>query len=339
MMDGSKLVVAFELPDGSVDSRYTQPLNEFLYEKPSINIIRAAKGAELLHLLEHYLGIVSVDEQKLKLYLDYNKNFEKQRRRRNEKAGRSNDVSSWSLRLLGYLAEALIVERCYRYPEKNRLWGKYARRSQHKTGRAVEIIDNYVAIATGLSFTERNPLYRTKYSPNDTQRDIIWLRKDKLEDKLKEELSMTGGGSSGYHRAGLQIKVSINGKNVLQKIREKKEYEVPVVYFDLRKDFEWVAEQLRRDTEIFEKTRYEIGVDLIRGSSVYPEIHDILLHFLPLLEELLNGRLELSDLLQEQVEVGTAFTRSFIETRLNKPFSFVRHKDMQKPVPVLTLPI
>jgi hypothetical protein len=335
MMHGGKLVVAVELPDGSIDSRYIQPLNEFLYEKPSTDIIRATKGAELLHLLEHYLGIVSVDEQELKLYLNYNKKFEKYRQRRNEKAGKRNDVSPWSLRLLGYLAEALIVERCYRYPEKNRLWGKYARRSQQKTGRAVEILDKYVALATGLDFTKRHPLYRTKYNPNDTQRDIIWVRKD----KLKEELARTGSGSSDYHPAGLQIKVSIDGKNVLKQLRAKKEYEVPVVYFDLRRDFEWVAEQLRRDTEIFEKTRWEIGVDLIRGSSVDPEIHDTLLHFLPLIEELVNGRLELSGLLQEQLEVGAAFTRSFIETRLNKPFSFVRQKDMPKPVPVLTLPI
>jgi hypothetical protein len=213
--------------------------------------------------------------------------------------------------LLGHLAEALLVSRCNQYQDKNRLWGRYARQTKHSTGASVEILDQYVAIGTGLYLTQVN--YRTKYNPNDTQRDIIWVSKD----DPNTELAKTGSHSSGHRPAGLQLKVSLDGNYVLNQLKRKKEYEVPVVYFDLNRDFEWVAEKLGRETEAFDATRWTIGVNLICGRLVDQELHDTLLHFLPLLEQLLDGRLKLSDL-SETPEVSTAITRQLLKIKKNK---------------------
>lgn len=333
MIQDGELVVAVRRVDGSIDSRYIQPLNEFLYHKPCTDIVLSTRGEELVDLLTNDLGVVRLEDRELRLYL---KAIQNSARLQFDRFDQHNDVLPIVISLVGYLAEALIVKQCNKYPEKNRLWGRYARRSKHKTGSAVETLDGYIAIATGLHSTKIHPLYRTKYNPNDTQRDIIWLKKD----ELKKELARTGSSSSGYHPAGLQIKVSTKGYNVFKQLKNKKEYEVPVVYFDLKRDFEWVAEQLRQNTERFGETRWDIGVDLICGRSVDPEIYDTLLQFLPILEKLVSGRLEVSDLLNELPEFGTAITRGFIEKELNQysRFSPIQNPHQHTELPNETLP-
>jgi len=314
----NEIVVAMRLSDGTFDSRYVQPLKNFLYEDPSIDIIRPLVGSELLDLLQYDLGIVTVDNEKLKLQY--------------VKPGQRKDVNvnTESMKLLGRLAEALIVRRCNKDIKKNRVWASYARR-----GIEVASLDKYIAIGTGLDSTKNNKLYHTKYSPSDTQRDIIWVKKD---DPMKE-LQMGTIRNQGY-RVGLQVKVSQNGANVVRSLLNPElndvKYEVPIVYFDLKRDFFKVVEKLRQETILFGNKNWEIGVDIIAGRDIDPELHDTLLHFYPLVKKLLEGKLELSDLTQELPELKTAITSRFIETtgiKLNLDLEY------QQEMEILTLPI
>ncbi|MTJ54917.1 hypothetical protein FJR38_20745 [Anabaena sp. UHCC 0253] len=304
-MNDYDIVVAIRRSDGTLDSRYIQPLKQFLYEVQSIDIVKRLVGEELLDLLANDLGIVKVDHEKLKLQY--------------VKPGQRGDgnVHQEVMNLLGRLAEALIVRRCNKDIKRNRLWASYARR-----GRQVESLDEYIAVGTGLVSTKHNSIYNTKYNPSDTQRDIIWVKKD---DPMKE-LQM-GKKHKGGYPVGLQIKVSRN-KNTVFNSLVKRTYGVPVIYFDLNRDFPQVADKLLQENLRWdEEMKWRTGVDFIRGRDIDPELHDTLLHFYPLIELLFRGKLDLGDLLQEIPEVETALTSRFIETTETKE------------VEILTLPM
>ncbi|MDZ7965440.1 MAG: hypothetical protein RM368_10745 [Nostoc sp. DedSLP03] len=310
-MHDCDIIVAVRNLDGTIDSRYIQPLNDFLYKHPSPEIVKRLRGEELFDLLANDLGIVRVECEKLKLnYI---------------KPGQRKDVRPEVMILLGRLAEALIVRRCNQDAKKNRVWASYARR-----GNQVSSLDNYIAIGTGFASTKNNILYKTKYSPNDTQRDIIWVKKD----EPMKELSM-GTKRNGGYPVGLQIKVSRNKDSVFNNLSNKT-YAVPVVYFDLNRDFTKVAEKLRQETLLFAENNWKIGEDLICGRDVDPELHDNLLQFLPLIELLLKGKIELADLLEEIPEFDTAIKSRFIETT---GIGLQLHQQKKQQIEILTLPI
>ena len=56
-MNNFDIVVAIRHSNGTIDSRYVQPLKQFWYEDPSIDIIRTLEGEKLLDLLTNDLGI------------------------------------------------------------------------------------------------------------------------------------------------------------------------------------------------------------------------------------------------------------------------------------------
>ncbi|MFM7367192.1 MAG: hypothetical protein ACKO2Z_05165, partial [Sphaerospermopsis kisseleviana] len=269
-MNNFDIVVAIRHSNGTIDSRYVQPLKQFWYEDPSIDIIRTLEGEKLLDLLTNDLGIVTVDNEKLKL--QYLKPGER----------KEVNVNTESMKLLGRLAEALIVRQCNKDIRKNRVWASYARR-----GKEVASLDNYIAIGTGLNSTKNNKFYHTKYSPSDTQRDIIWVKKD---DPMKE-LQMGTIRNQGY-KVGLQVKVSKDGANVVKSLVNRElndmKYEVPIVYFDLKGDFSKVAKKLSEETILFAKKNWVIGSDIIAGRDIDLELHDMLDHFYPLVKQLLE---------------------------------------------------
>lgn len=305
-MENCRLVVAVELPDGSLYHlpKFIQPVDEFI-KSPTPELVRIHRGSLLCDLLTNELGVVSFTNSNLEI--SYVKAFERR------------DVRAESMRLLGKLAEALIVRQCRESPEKNREWASLARR-----GKNVASLDNYIAIGTGLQSTKNHASkLRMQYSPNDTQRDIIWIKK---EDELSE--LMTSASSGVIYRAGLQIKVSRNKDNVLRNLRNK-DYSCPVVYFDLNGGFSYVARKLQEDAETFGASHWQVGVDLIQGREVSEDLHFTLLQFLPLLDQLFEGTIELADLLQEIPEIRTAITNRLIQTT---------RISAQQPVQVWTLP-
>jgi hypothetical protein len=305
-MEESRLVVAVQLPDGTLlkDPKYIQPLKEYL-QQPKREIVQVGQGQLLHDLLNFDLEIIQPSEEELESnYI---------------KAGERADVRQESMKLLGRLAEPLIVRQCREDAEMNRKWASLARR-----GRQVEHLDNYIAVGTSLKTVKNHPKLKEQYNPHDTQRDIIWVQKEDLKTELR-----TTKSSDAIYRAGLQIKVSRQPKSVLNQLR-KHSYAVPVVYFDLdmKDGFSWVLRQLENDASDGEQ-HWEVGVDLICGREISESLHRDLLEFLPLLDALLLGEMCVEDLVRQVPEIRTALiSRYFATTQLST----------SQPVRVFTLP-
>ena len=91
----------------------SQPYNEYQYGTRSKEIIRYYRGNELINILVDELGKISYEDNKLVL-----------------KQVLSEDVQQTAFRLLGNIAEAVLVRRCKESPELNRKLFMLARRKK-----------------------------------------------------------------------------------------------------------------------------------------------------------------------------------------------------------------
>ncbi len=283
----SRLVVAALDMHGNVDPSTVQFKSEWDNGSRNQDLVVATSGADLLELLTFELGLVNVDEQGLLRH----------------SIVLTPDIHVTVMRVLGRIAEALIVRECNQDTAANRLWAMYARRGK----RPHRGLDSYKAVGTGLHSTERQ--YPTKYRPSDTQRDIIWVHIDDLVSELIEKRQV--GGSSGVP-AGLQVKVSQDGLNYIYRSDVRRgRYEIPLVYFDLSNDYYKLTNAIYRE----ERDSVRIGVDILRGRDISPEIHDCLQSYYHLVYELVSGRLTLARLLRDELLLD-AFKKDVQEHRL-----------------------
>ncbi|MGJ0490065.1 hypothetical protein [Methylobacter sp.] len=281
----SKLVVAKMLPDGCIDHSSIQPLEQWQRGPRSFDLMRHGYGHELLGILTEDLGLVSVDEDGLlrsKIII----------------VTSEEEVTGAIMRILGKIAEALIVRSCHADIYANRRWGQIARRGTvpHYT------LDQYLAVGTGLEMTRLNNFQ--KYRPNDPQRDVVWIH---CRNKRRELQTLVGGRPAGYS-AGLQLKVSMNGFQYIYRtdIRRAK-YEVPLVYFDLCNDYYQLANAIyREDRELV------VGVDLVRGKDVDPALHDRLCSYWWLVERLVRGHMTTDQLLADEL-LSDAYKKDLLE--------------------------
>lgn len=192
-----------------------QPYDEFQNGIKNIEIIHPLYGEKLFDILYDELGVIRFEENKfaLKYFLE-------------------NNINRSVMRILGKVAEAVIVKRCHEDEQINKQWFSYARRKKAKLDTSKE----FRAFGTGLLSTKNTlPQY---YNPSDPQRDILW------RNSAGKNALMCGNSTNAGCYAGLQTKVSKNGKayffNDLINVR----YEVPVVYFDLADDYIEIADKL-----------------------------------------------------------------------------------------------
>ncbi|KEI05963.1 hypothetical protein IG390_15205 [Clostridium phage CWou-2020b] len=195
------------------------------------------------------------------------------------------------MRLLGKIAEAVVVKRCNEDCNQNRRWGLYARQGK----RLHKSLDNFFAVGTGLLTTKNK--YPQKYNFTDQHRDIIWLNK---ENPAEELCQITNSNNSAIS-AGIQLKVSQNGLQYLYRSEiETRKYEVPLVYFDLNNDFYTIANKIYADG-----LDVKIGVNFIRGKDIDIECHEMLLAFYPLVYELISGRMTIEKLIDNKLLFNT----------------------------------
>jgi hypothetical protein len=283
----SSLVVAALDVHGNVDPSTVQLKYEWDNGSRNQDLVVATSGADLLELLTFELGLVHVDEQGLLRH----------------SIVQTPDTHVTVMRVLGRIAEALIVRECNQDAAANRLWATYARRGK----RPNPGLDSYKAVGTGLHTTERK--YPTKYRPSDTQRDIIWVHIKDLVSELIEKRQV--GGNSGVP-AGLQVKVSQDGfKYIYRSDVRRGRYEIPLVYFDLSNDYYKLTNAIYRE----ERDIVRVGVDILRGRDISPEIHDCLQSYYRLVYELVSGRLSLARLLRDELLLD-AFKKDVQEHRL-----------------------
>ncbi|MBI3797081.1 MAG: hypothetical protein HY268_08950 [Deltaproteobacteria bacterium] len=253
-------------------------------------------GVELFTLLEKDLGIIKVDDNghlSLRFVL---------------LPDSSKDSGANTTRLLGKIAEAFIVSQCRQDRDSNRLWAKFARQGQ----RIVSTPDKFMAVGTGFRSTRDDPTLFPKSFLNDPQRDIVWVRKDNFEQTLLS----AGTNRTGGRAAGLQVKVSRNGHSYVLPDLLRKRYEVPVVYFDLNKDFYRIKNELHARVQ-----RGEIDVDVerdfVHGKAVDVDIREKLLDFAPIVAALLDGRITADRLID--AEIGTALVVTGLEEKGETP--------------------
>ncbi|ULJ67714.1 hypothetical protein [Wielerella bovis] len=178
-------------------------------------------------------------------------------------------------RLIGNIAEVLVTKFCKQYPEVNRILGMYARNAV----KLSDSLDNYIAVATGSQQTRYN--YSMYYSPNDTQKDIIWLHKDNLE----HQLLCIGSTSQSGKPAGLQVKTSHDYQYVLSSI---KKYHYPILYFDLNNDWSFLYRALDKSDNLSK---------LIPHDDITHEIKIILIQYFNLLLPVFSGEYSLQYLI------------------------------------------
>lgn len=270
----AKLVVAKMLPDGRIDHSSMQPLEQWQRGPRNIELMRYAYGHELLGILTDDLGLISVDEEGLL-------------RSRIIIVNNEEDVRGEVMRLLGKIAESLIVRHCNSDTYANRRWGQVGRRGwfPHHT------LDQYLAVGTGLETTRRS--HFQKYRPNDPQRDVIWVHRK----QMKRELETLRDGKRAGYSAGLQLKVSMDGfKYIYRTDIRRAKYEVPLVYFDLCNDYYQLANAIyKEDRDLV------LGIDLVRGKDVDPAIHDRLCSYWWLADRLVRGHMTIDQLVNDEL--------------------------------------
>lgn len=241
----------------SGEVRHYQSLSEFL-KKPSINLQTAAYGSTLLDVLieESYISEDLVLKQIL-----------------------TGNAHADATRLIGCIAESLIVNLCNEYPEVNRTLGMYARFG----ARSHKKLDDYVAVATGSMRTKNN--YRQHYNPSDTQRDIIWVEKDNTQNQL---LCISSDNNVSAKPAGLQVKASHDGLNyVLPSIQN---YHYPILYFDLNNDWGAVNKAVMNNHP--EST-------LINPDEIQHEIKHILKGYFDIIVSVIRGEITIEQVIQD----------------------------------------
>ncbi|SAK98577.1 hypothetical protein AWB76_07552 [Caballeronia temeraria] len=237
--------------------RHSQLLSEYL-QKPSLQLQLATYGHTLLDILieESYVSPDLVLRQVL-----------------------TNNPHADATRLIGSIAESLVVKMCNEYPEINRILGMHARFGT----RLSKKLDEYVAVATGSMRTKQN--FFQYYNPSDTQRDIIWVDKNDTEDQL---LCIKESSSASGKPAGLQVKASHDGINyVLPAVQN---YHYPILYFDLNDDWIYVRNAAM--------DRYPACI-FIHPDEVFYQIKHILKGYFAIIIAIIRGETSLQRVAEE----------------------------------------
>lgn len=252
--------------DKEKNFRHIQNLKDYL-EKPSIQMAMSSHGASLLDVLtkENYLTSNQTGEPGLKFMLTGNAHGD-------------------ATKILGSIAEALIVQECNNNVDFNRDLARHARGG----AKTSDIPDGYIAIATGSYQTKIH--HRNHYNPNDTQRDIIWVDKNDVALQLESITPKKNKNSS--RPAGLQIKASYDYRNVLRNIEQ---YAYPVVYFDMGNDWDYLHAAVSNINRNMEGK----AITLVKFDSVLYYIKERLKSYHQIIMALLTGECTIKQLIEE----------------------------------------
>ena len=260
-----RLIVAVEDGDGKI--LFKQPYSEYVQGNRDIEITSYTSGRKLFDILVDELGYIRYEENRFAFKYVIERN-----------------INRSVMRLLGKIAEAIIVRDCREFEEVNIKWFSIARRKRAKRSTA----SRYIALGTGLLYTKNN--YATFYNPSDPQRDIIWVNPETKMTSIMPQDRITEATV-----AGLQIKVSTNGISYVYPEVINKRYEVPLVYFDLNRDFDEIAQRLYE-----ERRDVIIGEDFISARAVDFEEYEELVDYIELVRGLITGRISSDYLINVQ---------------------------------------
>lgn len=289
IMFENQLIIA--ATDGNGRIIASQPYDEFLSGRKNLEILSYYTGEKLFDILYDDLGIVRYENNKLAIKIVY----------------QMNPVQT-TMTLLGKIAEAVIVRRCHENEEINKRWLSIARRKKARYKTAAR----FKAVGTGLKST-RN-LYPALYNPFDTQRDVIWVDNEEMRAMIRTS-SVSG------LEAGLQLKVSRNGKGYFFQDLCNLRYEVPVVYFDIAHDYDVVARELLLDQYARGITGSNIILEenFVRASAIDYGGYEEVCFYEDLVMALVTGKMTIDDLLvHRDVENNPTFKNALITATLSQ---------------------
>jgi hypothetical protein len=262
--------------DGEARILSSQPLFDFLHGKRDLLILKEYYGQELFRILIEDAGFVRYENNKFALSVIL-----------------EIDTKRTVMRMMGKIAEAVIVRRCRDNEEINLKWLRIASRKQIR----LETAQKCEALGTGLESTKRK--YAKNYSPSDPQRDIIWITGNGLRVQMKGSTGIVGMD------AGLQVKVSNNGIAYILNDLIESRYEVPMVYFDLNGDFYKVADRLFTNLQLRGLPTLTIENDFIHAKAIDPEGYEEVCYYADLIAALVDGRITPEDLINEAEKYPT----------------------------------
>lgn len=285
---GPRLVVAIQNADGSISQEHIQSYSSWNSDNRNIVMSNLIYGERLFSILRDELGYIQLNDENI-FHLRYIA---------------EQDTRKVAMRMLGHIAEAIIVKRCAESKDINRKWATIGRRGAKKS----KSLDNYIAIGTGLLSTKEK--YKTKYDSRNPQRDIIWINKD---DPLKELLQIAKNSNGGLN-AGLQVKVSGFGKPYILNDLIDCRYEVPIVYFGLDNDFDKIANELYS----IKGGDLEIGRDFINVKTIDYDAFEELNNYFYLVKELIENKIQPDELFTEKMLKNDIVRSSVIKATIGE---------------------
>ena len=278
----NRLIISVQDNDGFLPN---QPLEEQLFGQRDLSLLCLYHGRELVDILFDDHGLISYHDNKLAL------------------ATILTVDNTAIMRIMGKVAESIIVRRSYKSIPLNRMWMRLG----SGTNVQIETARKYRAVGTGFKSTQIH--YPTVYNPHDTQRDIIWL------DDNNYRYPIHGSSSSAARDAGLQVKISTNGMNYIYNDLLNGTYEVPVVYFDLSADYGRIYNRLRSELP---KQEADLLRDRFLSVREYDEdAYYEAEYYLELVQAVANGRLRIDDLVnraERYPTFGSAIMASAMQT-------------------------
>lgn len=254
----------------------SQPFTEFIHGKRDLTILQGYYGPELFRILVEDAGYVRYEDNKFSL-----------------KTILEIDTMRTVMRMMGKIAEAVIVRRCRDNEDINLNWLRIASRKRVR----METAKKFEAWGTGLESTKK--AYSQYYNPSDTQRDIIWIMGNGMRAQ------MNGSTRTSGMDAGLQVKVSGDGMSYIYNDLITSRYEVPLVYFDINGDFYKVADRVFMERKLQGLSPLSVETDLIHARAVDSEAYYEVCFYVDLVTALVKGKMEPSDLINEAEKYPT----------------------------------
>lgn len=270
-MNEKQMIIAIRDGKGKIIAE--QPYYEFLTGKKNIEILNYYTGQKLFDILFDDLGIIGYENNKLmiKTILELN-------------------LTRTAMKILGKIAESVIVRRCKEDEDLNRNWLSIARckKAKYKTA------EKFMAVGTGLKSTQQ--LYPSIYNPSDTQRDIVWVDKEGM-------MAIIQKSSVAGMNAGLQVKVSRNGMGYFFQDLCNMRYEIPVVYFDICNDYDKVARELLINQRQFSKPNQNIILEekFVKASAIDFKGYQEVCYYEDLVMALIQKRITPDQLLNHDI--------------------------------------
>lgn len=196
------------------------------------------------------------------------------------------------MRIMGKVAESIIARRCSESLALKKLWMFYG------SGTAVrnETAQRYTAVGTGFKSTELH--YPAAYNPQDKQRDIIWIEENGFHFPIH------GSTSTGSKDAGLQVKISKGSMFYdLRKWLIERTYEVPIVYFDLNKDYERIFDSVKDN--IGDESPDSLHERFISVREADEDAYFEAEYYTEMVQAVIDGRLGVEDLVKKAEDFPT----------------------------------